>query len=495
MDVYFSDYFKVEENIIEEYGAFNISLITDLPLFIDPFLLFNSNRKEYEILHKEILTYLRFLKDKSLEKTISNGLLKSWYQFPEIKQNWFGFCKTGNGGSGLGRDFAMALNDNLKTIFSTFGTEEITRSSHLEKLCLIKTRVGKDNISDFTTNLIHGFLLNYTEKFAQTFIKPEFRKKLNVRQVRFNYRTETWETGLYDLPWYNGDYVLLTPLDILTKDDTWINKTDLTKNFDAIPTAIPNDALRAEINNYFLSILPEDPDKESKDKAKIKTVIKYPILIDYFIKYKEDNGDGAVETSFDKVETSKALYVRQSKELINTLEQQTEFYINPGNTYEESMARVLFLKDVIENKDGYRLFYVKGKPVKKEDDLQILFRLTWFATSSDVNREVNNGRGPVDYKISRGNIDKTLVEFKLASNSQLKKNLANQVEIYEKANNTNSSIKVIMFFSDSEETKVKTILKELKLDTSESVIMIDARNGNKPSASKADKKSLELIPH
>jgi len=71
----------------------------------------------------------------------------------------------------------------------------------------------------------------------------------------------------------------------------------------------------------------------------------------------------------------------------------------------------LFLKDVIENKDGYRLFYVKGKPVKKEDDLQILFRLTWFATPSDVNREVNNGRGPVDYKISRGNIDKTLVEL------------------------------------------------------------------------------------
>ena len=101
----------------------------------------------------------------------------------------------------------------------------------------------------------------------------------------------------------------------------------------------------------------------------------------------------------------------------------------------------------------------------------------------------------MDYKISRGNIDKTLVEFKLASNSQLKKNLANQVEIYEKANNTNSSIKVSMFFTDSEETKVKTILKGLKLDTSESVIMIDARNDNKPSASKADKKSLELIPH
>ena len=37
--VYFSDYFDIEEDVIESYGAVNISLINDLPLFIDPFLL------------------------------------------------------------------------------------------------------------------------------------------------------------------------------------------------------------------------------------------------------------------------------------------------------------------------------------------------------------------------------------------------------------------------------------------------------------------------
>ncbi|TON37876.1 hypothetical protein CGH57_24740, partial [Vibrio parahaemolyticus] len=84
--------------------------------------------------------------------------------------------------------------------------------------------------------------------------------------------------------------------------------------------------------------------------------------------------------------------------------------------------------------DGYKIFYIKGEPVKRESDLQLLFRLTWFASVSDVNAEVNNGRGPVDYKISRGNRDKTLVEFKLASNSKLKQNLKNQVQVYEAAN-------------------------------------------------------------
>lgn len=43
-------------------------------------------------------------------------------------------------------------------------------------------------------------------------------------------------------------------------------------------------------------------------------------------------------------------------------------------------------------------------------DLQTMFKLTWFATSFDVNAEVNNGRGPVDYKVSKGKSNAALVE-------------------------------------------------------------------------------------
>jgi len=102
------------------------------------------------------------------------------------------------------------------------------------------------------------------------------------------------------------------------------------------------------------------------------------------------------------------LYVEQLKDLLSTLSRDTNFYDLIGETYEEAWQRVMFLKDVIENKDGYRIFYVKGEPIQREADLQILFRLTWFGSPSDVNREVNNGRGPVDFKISRSKSDSTL---------------------------------------------------------------------------------------
>ena len=42
--IYFSDFFNVSPEKIKEYGAFNISLINDLPLFIDQFLLFNNEK-------------------------------------------------------------------------------------------------------------------------------------------------------------------------------------------------------------------------------------------------------------------------------------------------------------------------------------------------------------------------------------------------------------------------------------------------------------------
>jgi hypothetical protein len=60
---------------------------------------------------------------------------------------------------------------------------------------------------------------------------------------------------------------------------------------------------------------------------------------------------------------------------------------------------------------GCRVARPGDKPLKCEADLQIMYRLTWFASPFDVNREVNNGRGLVHYKVSRGSADATLVEF------------------------------------------------------------------------------------
>src|SRR5687767_9539080 len=90
-NIYFTDFFEVDPDVLEEYGAFDISLVNDLPLFVDPFLLFNSDDPTYRRLHDEMIAYLRFLRDRAAEGRIDTGLLHAWYEFREVKQNWLGF--------------------------------------------------------------------------------------------------------------------------------------------------------------------------------------------------------------------------------------------------------------------------------------------------------------------------------------------------------------------------------------------------------------------
>ena len=482
--IYFSDFFNVAPEILDDYGAFNISLLNDLPLFIDPFLIFCSDKPEYQTMHARIIDYLRFLKeDASQQQNISAGALRSLYCFPEVKQTYLGFCQNGNSGSGLGMDFAVALHSSLKDIFTDFGNETITHSPHLEKLCLIKSNVGKDNISDFATNLIKPFLLEYTQEFARRYLSTDKCKLFSVRGVTFDENMKVWKSGDFYLPFHNNDYVLLTPTDLLVRDDTWINRPELIRNFERFAPSIPDEALRYQVNQYFTGMLTKKATKEERIRAAEMTVCRYPALIDYYIRAKEIDEDGAYERSEAEVGNVQQIFITQLQQLVEQLKNDSQFYSLPANTYEEALLRVQYLKHIIEDCDGYRWFYDGDKPIRRESDLHLMYKLACYNTISSTDAEVNNGMGPVDFKHSYGSRDTTLVEFKLVRT--LKKNLKKQVEVYLDANATKKAIKVILFFSDEELDKATKILNELCLTGKPGIILIDARKDNKIAASKA----------
>lgn len=485
--VYFSDFFEIDEDIIEEYGAINISLINDLPLFIDPFLLFNSENPDFQKIHKEMIDYLLFLQDQAEKASkFTSGMKKAWFSFSEVKQTWLGFSLSGNDGCGMGNDFANSLYEGLNSIFKNFGKEKITKGHHMEKLCLISPRVGRDKISDFTTNFAKQYLLKYTQNFAKMYLRPEQCKEFSVGRVCFNWETTSWKAQKYYLPCYANDYVLLTPKAMLTRDDTFINRIDMIRNLQEIAPAISDDALRFELEIYFREVLykkKKELSQTEKNDIATRLIKQHPELIDYYMKYKEDNEAEATFISKEKVEEVETLFNDQISQLVSLLNEKTEFYHRIPDAHDEAKLRVGYLKHVIEEQDGYKLFYAKGKPIKREADLQVIYRLVWYGSDLDVNREVNNGRGPVDYKISYGKKNSTLVEFKLASNSKLKQNLAKQVEVYKAASETERAIKVIMFFSEKEYEKICAILNELELVSCEDIILIDARDDNKESAS------------
>jgi hypothetical protein len=243
--IYFSDVFGVEPEVVDTYGAFNIALVNDLPLFVDPFLLFDSERPEYRALHEDIIKYLVFVRDRAQADELTEGAISQWLHFREVKQNWLGFSRQGNSGTGLGKHFAAALARNFKRVFRNFGEETLTKSSHLEKLGLLSGGVGRDHLSDFTTNLIKGYLLKYTEEFAAENLQPGRLKRVHVERVAFNYETRRWQSGHFVLPWNAGDYVILTPCEMLTRDEAWINQGDMISQFSQLRLSLADEALRA----------------------------------------------------------------------------------------------------------------------------------------------------------------------------------------------------------------------------------------------------------
>lgn len=268
--MFFSEYYGIDASIIEQYGAVDISFVCDLPLFIDPMLIFNSEKEEYKILHNKIIKYFYFLYQKA-NSGLDKKELKAWFEFNEIPNNWLGYALVGNKGAALGKKYAEFLRDNIG--FAT-NTNNITKSNHIEKIMLLYEGSGKDKISDLTVNLIKGFLCEYTEIFAKTYIDPNKRMKIMVEKASFNYDTESFVGKEYELPFIinekgKKEYVLLTPKDILREDEPAINRRNFVESYDKIRAAIDNDSLRTYVNNYLRKAVLNYEMQQKRKKKKI----------------------------------------------------------------------------------------------------------------------------------------------------------------------------------------------------------------------------------
>ncbi len=487
--VSFSEYFGVDKKKLEKADFFNISLISDVPLFIDPFHLFYGEKKEYGALHDEIIKYLSFLRDYSVNlggKPLSNADIDLYFRFPEVRQNWFGYSFIGNDGKGLGKKFANALNDNFFKLFAT-GTP-----GHIEKLTLVTDRVGKDSISDFTTNLIHAYLAGLTEAFAKKQINKKHLKIFTIKKAEFDYKTKSWKHKSFSLPNFEGDYVLLTPRDLLTKEEAWINKDDFVSNFSDIPTSMPNGALRTQLINYFNAKLKEFSEIKIDKKGKARevrtektrrlaaqaTIAEFPQTIDIYIRRKEASGDKAAKISSEFVTETEDFKENQYTHFIG--------HIDGGKasptTLDEARERASYFKECIET-ELYVDFYDKDGNPASEDWVQRQFRYVWGGSLSDVYREPVRGPGKVDYVASKGAKDKCAIEFKLASSATLENNLQFQLEEYKKLNKAQHGLWIIVAFTGDDHTKVQLLIEKLKLNA-EDIILIDARKDNKLKPSK-----------
>ena len=498
--MFFTEKFQVDSEILNSYGAVDISLVCDVPLFIDPMLIFNSDKEEYQKLHNGIIRYFHFLYSKA-KQGLSPKELDAWFNFSEVPNNWLGYSLYGNKGLALGKKYAKFLYDNIGFAIKT---NNISESVHIEKIMLLYEGSGKDKISDLTVNMIKGFLCEYTETFALQYINKEFLERFPVEKAYFNYDTESFVSKEFVLPYiYNKkgkkEFVILTPYDILREDEPAINKKDFLDSYNRIRTVIDNDVLRTYINNYIGSAVREY-EKEQRRKRKpineksIKqaekwafqdVVREHPELYDYYIKMREKDTHEIRSQCIEELDMQLNKLLVSSKNIINLFENANYQRNEKLTAREEAKERLKFFKHIIEDCDGYKNLYVKGVQIAQENDLQRLFRFVWYGTNYKVDAESNNGRGQTDFIISKGQNNQNIIEFKLASNSKLSHVFA-QVKVYEVANCSEGSLIVIFYFSEEEYAYAQQIIVDAGYGNmiDESIFLIDCRSDNKISASK-----------
>lgn len=210
----------------------------DLPLYLDPFLLWNSGRPEYRELHSAILSFVEQVRLHVVEgRTVKARALLA--EVSEPSELGLGYAAGTKQGSALGPSTISAITRMIAQIPQL----EASGLDHIEMLALLVPGIAEDRISDLTASVIKGWLAQFTEHQCESYGIPT-RK----------YRLTSWDADQLDwrpvdanLPFNptDGSPVLLAPLDMLRRLP-WINYGDYYRSTYA-PLVLPSGRARSVI--------------------------------------------------------------------------------------------------------------------------------------------------------------------------------------------------------------------------------------------------------
>ncbi|NQU06187.1 MAG: hypothetical protein HQ568_08860 [Calditrichaeota bacterium] len=181
----------------------NIPMDTDIPLFIDPFAIGLRNDIWSNEANQLIVDFFQNVVDTimSNDDQKAKGLLLS---LREPNETHLGFSKGPPRGSGLGPTTSLSLFNALKDS-SAVKTGFI---SSLEDAELMIEGIGKDRISDLTTNIIKSKLLEYTIEQCLLWDIPT--REVCAGSI-YNQERQLWMQVYHQLPVYNNRPLLLVP--------------------------------------------------------------------------------------------------------------------------------------------------------------------------------------------------------------------------------------------------------------------------------------------
>lgn len=380
-----------------------------------------------------------------------------------------GYSSKGTSGAGMGAKTITALLDVTKEILDA----GIADPTIFELVGMLQEGVGADLISDMTANIIIEHLLRYSERIYKELAIPS-PQIYQVNGTRYHMARNP----------FTKRSIVLVPRDILRDLPIAHDWSDI----DRVTTA--NRLLRDKFNISVGRSWKRAANRRSKADLRELFVSNPDLLREFLDAYKAKQPD---QYNFEADRAGEIGWYRAAKAY-------TAAYpltlVLPADPTADDVLRVVTeicdrFKDLIENNDLSSLLYDDHDNPKHESAAQKLFYgiADGYCRMNDLDltQEANAGRGPLDFKFSKGYHNRVVVETKLSTNNRLLHGYETQVGEYQKAEKTEHSIYLVVDVLGGSRSLLGRLRRRVALDAETEgkkpiVIFVDARP--KASASK-----------
>ena len=181
----------------------DIDLEIDTPLYIDPSALAARKDSWSVVSLNQVNTFFQAV-ITSIYNNDRQRCLELLSHLGEPEETHLGFSKGTNKGSGVGKKQAEGIYDALNQSKAS----ETGLLQDISDLALFIPKLGRDKVSDMTTNIIRHNLIIYTQQQCKLY---------NIKMERINtgfywsISGNEWKQGFTELPLYKGKKVLLVP--------------------------------------------------------------------------------------------------------------------------------------------------------------------------------------------------------------------------------------------------------------------------------------------
>ena len=417
-----SDYLGVGI-LLDSNGIFDPILDEDSHFFINLQRLKKTKvpefLKSYERIHDYFRKIIKLL-DRAAKKDISDIFYKealNRFDFSEVNGICLGYAQGTSGagfGTGLGSQVVSTAFDIVKA-----GVDD---PEFFELLPLFQDNVGADRLSDMIATLILEDIKEYTKRINYD---------LGINRKRYEHLCFN---GEFLVNPYKHDDVYLVPIDILHK----LPVAESWEDIDLVVTH--NSILRAEINSEIAS---EWYKYSSYDR---KAYLRQHIFNNAKACKRVLEGYRAEELEQYDPKKDFPYFLTKLIQNMEALGLEFNTKIKPRNSHMAAVDILNIFKHWIEDNKGWEVVWAVDSRNREKMIQRVIYGQAASyikANKLDLSCEPDEGRGPVDFKVSDGD-DITLIEVKLTSNSQYLHGYEVQIVEYGKAEQTNNLIYVLI---------------------------------------------------